>query len=170
MKASLNSWVILLIKMVEHLKGLSRKATPEERAKIQCIRDNLNLKPGKQNVAYLEGTINGKLINIESVSGQKSPQGSVETTPFEEQQLKTQPTRADIEKGQTIADRRAYDSEVKGLEKVLKETTPEAKGIIKVVSERDLCGSCSNAVEQFRNLRPNIKVETVYSKPYSSPL
>ncbi|MBI1187738.1 MAG: hypothetical protein GC206_10505 [Alphaproteobacteria bacterium] len=57
---------------------------------------------------------------------------------------------------------RAFDSEVKILEKLAKQTHPGTKGTVKLFSERVVCESCSSVVRQFRNARPNIKVEVLY--------
>jgi len=145
----------------------ARKANPYEETKIDEIRDEHGIGR-KKNVAYVEGVIDGNSVDIQSHSGQKSKPGTVEAKPFEEQQLDTSPTERDVEKGQTADDRRAYDSEVKAMEEILDNTTPESTGKIKIVTERNLCDSCANAVEQFRELRPNIEVETVYSIPYNN--
>ena len=147
----------------------ARKATPEEAAKITQIRKDFKISKNK-NIAHVEGKIDGKLIDLKSYSGKDKRPGTVDPIPQEKQQLKTQPTSGDKAKGQIDLDRRAYDSEVKALEKILSETTPESSGKIKLLSERDLCGSCSDAVKQFKILRPNIEIETVYSTPYSNPL
>jgi The BURPS668_1122 family of deaminases len=147
----------------------ARKATAEESAKIDNVRKDFKIS-GKKNIAYVEGQIDGKPVDLKSYSGTDTRPGTVDPIPLENQQLKTQPTSGDIANGQTTASRRAYDSEVKALEKILNETSTDSKGKIKLVSERDLCGSCSDAVSQFKKLRPNIKVETVFSKPYHNPL
>ncbi len=56
------------------------------------------------------------------------------------------------------------------LEEILDTTTPNSTGTIKLVSEFDMCGSCIKAIDQFRQLRPDIKTELVFVKPYSSSL
>ena len=145
----------------------ARRANQNEEARINEIRQDHQIGRRK-NVAYAEGEIDGIPVDSRSHSGRNSKPGTVESRPFEEQQLSTSPTRRDINNGQTAPDRRAYDSEVKILEQILDQTTPTSNGNIKIVTERNLCSSCSNAIRQFRELRPNIEVETVYSIPYNN--
>lgn len=54
--------------------------------------------------------------------------------------------------------------------KTASKAKSDSTGKIKIISERDLCGSCNDVVEQFRKLRPGIEIELVYVKPYYSPL
>ena len=131
--------------------------------KINEIRQKKRISKNK-NIAFAEGEINGKLYFRESHSGQDSKLGTAISTPYESQKLSTRPTLRDIEKGQINPDRRAFDSEVKILEEILEQTknNPNITGKIKIVSEREICESCTDAISAFEKLRPNIKIERVH--------
>lgn len=175
--ATINEFVkaTKLGKLAKSIKGIfkvgrkivkARKITLNEKLKLDKLKKLFKVGENDKNLAYVEGQIDGNNIELTSISGKKSKPGSVEQTPFNEQQLKTKPTKEDINKGQINVDRRAYDSEVKALEKILKETTSDSSGKIKIVSDRNMCGSCTNAIEELKKLRPKIEVEKVYNRDY----
>ncbi|MBC8152130.1 MAG: hypothetical protein H7Z72_04400, partial [Bacteroidetes bacterium] len=152
-------------RMRDKIKGWqrgTRLANEAERQRIAEIRRKHNISKRK-NIANIEGEINGKKVDLEAHSGVESKRGTAESRPHAEQELETHPTKDDVRRGPTTPDQRAYDSEVKALEKILQDTAenPNAQGKIKIVSERPVCDSCREAIEQFRRKRPNIKVEVV---------
>ncbi|MCA6363913.1 MAG: hypothetical protein IM638_12815 [Bacteroidetes bacterium] len=147
----------------------AREANEEEVDKINNDRKLYNVSK-KKNIAKFEGEIDGNNIDLVSVSGEKQIEGTVDAIPFEDQKLTTQPTKSDKLQSPDALDRRAYDSEAKGLENLLSRTNPDSKGKIRLISERNLCGSCNDVVKQFSKLRPNIEIELVYVKPYYNPL
>lgn len=126
------------------------------------------LLDAEKNVAYIEGYIDdiGEL-NAVANSGRTVP-GTTPGKPFDQQTLPTSPTPEDLANTARPPkpDRRAYDSEVKILEDILDKTTKNSSGSFKLVSQRDLCSSCSDALDRFKELRPNVNVEVVYKDPY----
>lgn len=143
-------------------KPMVRDATQEEAATITKIRKDHQISK-KKNVAYAEGTLDGKPYYREAHSGRNSQEGTAPPKPFEQQQLKTRPTTADRARGATDPDMRAYDSEVKILEELLDHTAgnPAVEGAFKIVSERPICESCWDAISQVEEVRPNLKIERV---------
>jgi len=53
---------------------------------------------------------------------------------------------------------RAYDSEVFLLEDLAARLDATATGTVHIYSERAVCDSCSNVIDQFRRMFPNIRV------------
>lgn len=149
-------------------KGNAPKRTvdADEAKKLDDLIKQIGLEDGK-NLAYIEGAIDSKTIDNVANSGMTKP-NTTPGKPFADQQLPTGPTVEDLANTSRPPgiDRRAYDSEVKLLEDLLDKTTSTSSGSIKLVSDRDLCSSCSNALDKFRELRPNIDVEIVYRNPY----
>ena len=144
-----------------------RDANSHQAAKIQELRTRYKI--GKdQNIAYTEGTVDGKPYEEVAHSGYKiNRPGTVSHTSVEEQQLNTHPTKADYEQAARQAKevdptRRAHDSEAKILEDLLRKTTPGSKGNILLTSERPVCESCSGVIRQFHELRPGIKVRVFH--------
>ena len=144
------------------IQPVVRDATKEEAALITSIRKTHTISK-KKNVAYIEGILNGKPYYAEAHSGTNSKPGTAPVKLPTLQQIKTRPTSADIARGVTDADVRAYDSEVKILEALLDQTAdnPEASGTLKIVSERPICESCWDGISQFERMRPNLKIERV---------
>ena len=145
-----------------------RSANAHEEAKIGQLRQKYKVDK-RQNVAYTEGAVDGKFYEQTAHSGHaKDRPGTVRHTPVERQQLETRPTTTDheiaIRDGKPVdPTRRAHDSEVKMLEDLLSKTTPKSTGNIRLVSERTVCESCSNAIEQVRRLRPGIRVRVSHA-------
>ncbi len=151
----------------------SRLATPEEAAalmdlKAELLKNNKDLLP-TANVATTKGIIDGKPIDLTANSSKFAAEGTVKHKPFINQKLKTQPTASDIARGKTQKALRAYDSEAKISEHILDNTTPESIGEITITSENDFCTSCENILDvQMKELRPGIKINKVYVKPYKN--
>ena len=146
----------------------ARPATSHQQAKINQLRKQYRVDKD-QNIAYTEGRIDGKPYEKVSHSGHKKDRlGTVEHTPVEQQQLGTHPTKTDYEKAarqgkEVDPTRRAHDSETKILEDLLRKTTPSSKGNIILTSERPVCESCAGAIEQFRVLRPGIRIRVSHA-------
>jgi hypothetical protein len=140
-----------------------RQANSHQEAKINKLRKEFKIKKD-QNIAYTEGTINGKPHDVVAHSGHlRDAENTVQHTPVEAQQLQTHPTKGDYaqasRRGEAVnPSRRAHDSEAKILEDLLRKTTPESTGDIKLVSELPVCESCDGALQQFQQLRPKIRV------------
>lgn len=113
--------------------------------------------------------MDGKPYEQTSHSGYiKERPGTIPHTPVGEQQLQTRPTTVDREiaarDGNPVdPTRRAHDSEVKILEDLLRKTTPKSTGNIRLVSERTVCESCSDAIGQFRKLRLGIRIRVSHA-------
>lgn len=113
--------------------------------------------------------MDGKPYEQIAHSGHKNDvEGTIKHTPVQQQKLKTNPTKTDYEQAarrreEVDPTRRAHDSEVKILEDLLRKTTPASKGNIRLVSERTVCESCTKAIEQFRELRPGIRIRVSHA-------
>jgi hypothetical protein len=98
----------------------------------------------------------------------------VKAVDVEAQKISTRPTREDRvranpqtrEEEAILAKRRAFDSEVKILEDVYGRTTPQSVGRLKLVTERDMCDSCAEAISWVRSERPGIVIEVFYQRTY----
>ena len=140
----------------------SRVVTDAEAAEIHALKENLlqdnpELRPS-MNVATATGNIDGKTVDLRANSSKAAGKGTVPHKLFRDQQLKTRPTESDLVKGRSHEALRAYDSEVKMLEKVLDDTTPASEGEIAITSLNDFCNSRGNAIDvQMKVLRPGIK-------------
>ena len=139
-----------------------REATDEEAAEIAAIGEKHAISR-KKNVAYAEGELAGKPYRNEAHRGTNSKPSTAKAKPFEIQRIKTQPTSADIGRGVSDSDVRAYDSEVKILEELLDQTVDKLNisGKIKIVSERPICDSCWDGISQVEQARPNIIIDRV---------
>lgn len=141
----------------------ARKADAHQGAKIERLRKTHSISD-ERNIAYTEGAIDGNPYKVTAHSGYKrSAESTIEPTPLEKQPLKTRPTKADYEEAARRGipvdpTRRAYDSEVKTLEDLLRKTTPGSTGDLLLVSERAVCTSCEAALQQFQQLRPGIRI------------
>jgi hypothetical protein len=120
------------------------KLSGAETAKIALIRDSLNLGAGR-NIAYAEGSIAGREIGeILGVSGRNTPGVAM----------------PDVRIFRTSADGfpRDYDAEVYVLEALAQKLQAGDSGIIRLISERAYCSSCSNVIIQFKKMFPNVTV------------
>lgn len=53
---------------------------------------------------------------------------------------------------------RAFDTEVKILENLGTQFNRNSTGSVRILSELEVCGSCSGVINQFENAYPGIKV------------
>jgi hypothetical protein len=152
----------------------SRLASESEAAEIhslkeELLKENSNNLPESINVAIARGTIDGKSIDLKANSSKKAGEGTIPHKLFKNQQLKTQPTANDLAKGRYHEAVRAYDSEIKILEKILDDTAPNSTGEITITSLNDFCTSCESVIDvQMMGLRPGIKINKVYVQPYKN--
>ena len=105
------------------------------------------------NIAFAKYDINGKTGKIDSFSGRLNLKGFAPFVEKKDRKLET----LEIPKGFD----REVDTEVKILEKILRQTIEESVGTIRLFSQRPVCDSCGNVIKQFRKLRPNIKTTVV---------
>ena len=117
-------------------------------ARLQSIRSSLDITSNNQlrrNVAFGEGHVDGvELGEIVGVSGARGPGIDIpENRIF-----------------QTGVDRhpRHLDSEVFVLENIARRLTPQSTGNIRLISERTVCNSCEDVINQFREMFPNINL------------
>jgi len=123
---------------------------------LAFIRGDVGAKRN-QNVAYIEGEINGESYYSVGVSGtgKNTPVGTAAAPA----------TR--VFSTMIVGYDRLFDSEVKILEEfALKyNTTGEThtqitgvRGKLTLVSEKTVCASCGGVIEQFQNMFPNVEV------------
>ena len=110
------------------------------------------------NIAFAEYDINGDTGKINSFSG-KLNLNLKDFAPLVEKKDRKLET-LEIPEGFD----REVDTEVKILEKILHQTTEESVGTIRLFSQRPVCDSCGNVIEQFRKLRRNIKITVAEGK------
>ncbi|MFB4284313.1 deaminase domain-containing protein [Nonomuraea sp. MTCD27] len=106
-----------------------------------------------QNVAVGRADIDGTTFDLESVSGKKSPPGTVtmpEGTLFE-------PAAGDVV--------RPWYAERKLLEYVGARINKNLRGTVHLYTERTPCDACSSVIEQFQKRFPGVKVIVGYGTP-----
>jgi RHS repeat-associated protein len=134
------------------------RSTPYDLQTATTIRNNIinsginklstRYSDSKGNIAFAEGTINGNNIpQIRAFSGKEHLQGYT-NLPKNSQLVSEKLGRLD----------RKIDSESKILERLLEITKEGDVGTIKLFSEHFVCSSCGGMIEQFKNLRPHIKI------------
>ncbi|GAA4852520.1 hypothetical protein GCM10023331_41150 [Algivirga pacifica] len=122
------------------------------------------LKNGGGNLAYAEGLINNKLVNIDAVSGTISPNGTAQLLEDGQRFFKTKVTKI---KGGVDEVHRYNDSEAKIFESIAHSlvgkpgTYKEFVGNITIYSNRTPCMSCRGVKKQFQKMFPNINVEII---------
>ncbi|MFC3994827.1 polymorphic toxin-type HINT domain-containing protein [Nocardiopsis sediminis] len=107
-----------------------------------------------QNVAVASVEVDGRSpTQLVGVSGgnRKTPDGTVPVPDDADRKFET----VDPEDPQTV---RPIDSEVKILENIAADITPQSTGRIELYSERAPCGSCSHVFTQFSDMYPNIQL------------
>jgi hypothetical protein len=119
--------------------------------RIGSIRNSLKIGKGR-NIAYTEGSISGKAFSEVGVSGKALRNGTVGN-----------PVNRLFSTSNVGGFSRAFDSEVKLLESFARQFSrnTSVKGVLKIVSERQFCGSCSNVVSQFQKMFPNVTVKII---------
>ncbi|MFC9966054.1 deaminase domain-containing protein [Nocardia ignorata] len=106
----------------------------------------------KKNVAVARGEIDGEEINLDAVSGQSSPSGTVEAP--------ANPTLRPVSEDGTTD--RPYDSEFKILDNLAQQLSPDAKGTINLYTERAPCDACQSVIDQFKQRYPGVEVNVTY--------
>ena len=121
--------------------------------RINSIRKSLKIGRGR-NIAYTEGTIAGKRFSEIGISGKAVRNGTVGNP---------DPVNRFFQTFDVGGYSRALDSEIKLLESFARQysNNTNIKGVLKIVSERQFCGSCSNVVGQFQKMFPNVSVRII---------
>lgn len=114
------------------------------------IREKLGVA-NERNIAIAEVSIAGRKGKLVGISGLKSPEGTCPTP--------NKPVLGHIPKG---FEERNDHSEFKILDQIAQSLDRSADGTVKLFTERYPCDSCEPALDQFRSLFPNIKLEIEY--------
>jgi len=118
-----------------------------------AIRENLrrrhNVEDHERNVAIVEMAIEGEDRRREyrGLSGDSIRYGTP-LLPEKERRYRTGEGHTDSH------------TEVKLLERVARDLTPESRGILRLYSERPICSTCNPQINRFRRDFPHIQVET----------
>lgn len=140
----------------ERIKSIFMKQDGDLRQILDIIQEYRlkELIPSRRNVAVARVQINpdrgaiGWGEDLVAVSGTKTPAGSV---PMPEDPLFE---AFEVPPGH---DRR-FDTEYKLLEAIASRCTPEAIGLVTLVTERSPCPSCASVIQQFRERFPGIQL------------
>ncbi|MBM4032863.1 MAG: hypothetical protein FJ291_13895 [Planctomycetes bacterium] len=131
----------------------------------QQARQNLGLKPGRNNVGHGELRIKGqKPIRYEpAVSGRSQPGTLKGNGSYKRHAIKLRGER----------EPRIYDSEIKIIENAATalKGNPNAQGVLRIYTERPPCLSCRHVIRVFKQNHPNVKVDVQYTgkpEPYVS--
>ncbi|NJO56411.1 MAG: hypothetical protein HC834_08885 [Rhodospirillales bacterium] len=121
------------------------------------LRKALSLVPEQRNVAIAEVHVDGRKNLLFALSGEASPIGTV-PAPVQ-RRFTTRSVR-----GAAPTDNH---SEIKILEQLASELSPESTGKVSLYSELKPCPSCSftrtpGVIEQFRQAFPNIELVVTY--------
>ncbi|RYE50778.1 MAG: hypothetical protein EOP48_19235 [Sphingobacteriales bacterium] len=105
-----------------------------------------------RNIASLGGEIEGVGFYSIGISGQSARAGTVGV-----------PVLRRFTTQEVGGYDRLFDSEVKVLEDFANQfhKTPNVKGTLTLTSERTFCTSCSGVIDQFKQMFPNVKVNTI---------
>lgn len=142
--------------------GLNGKAGTQDQQRLRDIRDNVAMSLDRfstfsnGNIAFARVNIDGKQSNLEAFSGMDNIEGFVPPINLHNELFSTIKTKQN--------DRKA-DTEIKILDKIFRETTPDSKGTIQLVSQRPICPSCEHVIQQFCANRPNINIEISVGHP-----
>nr|WP_017326744.1 RHS repeat-associated core domain-containing protein [Synechococcus sp. PCC 7336] len=106
-----------------------------------------------RTVGFADVDVDGRVFTVGGFSGESDLPSFSPLLPESQRQLPT----IDVN-----GRNRFSDAEVRILEQVLLETTPESTGSIRLIVNRLSCPSCSgSAIPEFQNLRPNLIIEVV---------
>jgi len=108
-------------------------------------------------IAVMDADVDGAQFSGTANSGRVSKRGSVGVPA--QPQLPTHTTG-------DSSNPRDTDPEIKLLEGLLRRTTPDSTGHVTLISERDPCDSCLDAIKIFENLRKRIALEISFQHPY----
>lgn len=123
-------------------------ATEEGLERVAQIRTDLNVGAGR-HIAFANYNIAGESGELIAVSGQAARAGTVGV-----------PTTRLFKTFEVGGFNRAFDSEVKILERIGQGiNNPSSKGTVNLFSERPVCASCGNVVNQFKQRFPNVQVK-----------
>jgi hypothetical protein len=106
-----------------------------------------------QNFAIADFNIDGVQGRLFALSGKNSPSSTVGI-----------PEARQFETTFINGTDRAWDTEVKILETLGAQSNANSSGTIRLLSELEVCGSCSGVIQQFEKLYPGVKV-----KPETGP-
>ena len=119
------------------------------------------------NIAFAECKIDGKDYKINSLSCREKPNKQLceklkGFAPFfknDERQLKAIKASAPGKPGEGYL--RDGDTEGKILEQIIRQTTDKSAGTIRLFTQRLVCDSCGDVIEQFKKERPYIEITVV---------
>lgn len=117
---------------------------------VSDIRKTLTISADK-NIAFASFNINGNASEMIAVSGKHQFPGTVAET------VNRQFTYV-----RTGNNDRLMDSEAKIFENLAAQLPRDARGSVRLFSERPTCVSCSQIVPQFEKMYPGVKVNVTY--------
>jgi hypothetical protein len=137
----------------------------EGKALADSIRDKHNLPQDKKNVAIADAKVDGKRITKPAISGFGEMANPSGTAGNPTNRKFTTTTVRNIPRG--------WDSEVKLLELIAEDLTPESVGVVNLYTERPPCASCGGTeeflgvIDQFQEMFPRITVNIRFGPPPS---
>ena len=114
---------------------------------------------GGANIAFAEYNIDGKANKIDSFSGKMNLKGFAPYVENDKRQLKAKEASAPGKPGEGYL--RDADTEGKILEQIIRQTTDKSAGTIRLFTQRLVCDSCGDVIEQFKKERPYIEITVV---------
>ncbi len=131
---------------------IARREAAEKLKNVEGSRTyRREIQRGGNAVATATCQIDGKSLSFKSISGERNIDGFSPGT-SENRQLPT------FVVGKNS---RHADVEINILEDILKQTTPDSQGKVKMFVDRLSCRSCVKATREFLRLRPGIQLEIV---------
>ncbi|WP_298892457.1 deaminase domain-containing protein [uncultured Psychroserpens sp.] len=132
------------------IANIINNANTKAAAKLKTIRDKYTIGKGK-NIAWIEGKIEGKPLEMIAHSGSKSSKEGTSPVPSISRFFQT-----------NKKNKNSHDAEIKLLEDFARkyEDNLNVKGEISIFSERPYCGSCRDVIfKQFNEIFPNVKIK-----------
>lgn len=106
----------------------------------------------RPNFSYATSNIDGKSSMLKAFSGEGHLDGYVDA-PADAKRMLTTTVYRNMD--------RALDTEAKIMEQVLKDTTSDSLGTVRLFSKIDICGSCQGVITQLALSRPKLNIEVV---------